>query len=146
MMQTKTLTQANAWQADRIEVLEARVAELEADNGRLCALVEKRLENRDGYTIIDFLRVWHDQQKARANKAEARVAELEGDAARYRWLRNRVTFYDIDADWPVDAPNVPVLAQVAERIWYHATDDIHSLSLDALIDAALAGKQPQEGE
>lgn len=53
------------------------LADLRAENERLCALVEKRLAPEDGYTILDFLRVWHDQQKARADKAEARVAELE---------------------------------------------------------------------
>ena len=45
----------------------------------------------EGCTYIDresFLE-WHDQHSARERILLARVAELEADVARYRWLRDK---------------------------------------------------------
>jgi hypothetical protein len=79
--------------------------------------------------------VW---QTARAALAayDAAPDDDAKDAARYRWLRENVTFHNIDHDFDVEAANVPVLAQVSNRIWYHATDDVVSDTLDLLADAA----------
>lgn len=48
------------------------------------------------------------------------------DAARYRWLKNHMTFHPSDGQ-------PPVLASVSARIWYHATDSLE-YPLDAVID------------
>ena len=59
------------------------------------------------------------------------------DAERYRYLRNNMSFYDVDHDFDVEGRNVPVLASVSECIWYHATDCLLR-KLDEVVDAALA--------
>jgi hypothetical protein len=56
------------------------------------------------------------------------------------WLDNNTTFYDVDADWPVEGHNIPVLAQVSQRIWYHATDNTKDYPFSAVIDAAKESK------
>lgn len=68
------------------------------------------------------------------------VTELRRDAKRYRWLRNNISYYDVDADWPVEGANIPALAQVSNRIWYHATDDVTHNTLDEAVDTALGGE------
>lgn len=71
---------------------------------------------------------------------ELLVAErdaLAKDAARYQWLRTRITHHDVDHDYDTEGHNVPVLAGISNRLWYHATDDIHSTTLDELIDASI---------
>ena len=62
----------------------------------------------------------------RAERAEARAGEAR------LWLDNNTTFYDVSPD----GPNVPVLASVSKRIWYHATDNQESYPFSAVIDAA----------
>ena len=66
-------------------------------------------------------------------EAYARVAvEAEReDAERYRWLRAHMGWYST-----ADSPGGPALASVSERIWYHATEDTESVTLDAAIDRA----------
>ena len=63
------------------------------------------------------------------------LERLRADAERYRWLREHMGHYDVDADYDVEGHNVPALAQVSDRIWYHATDCMAD-TLDAAIDAA----------
>ena len=98
-----------------------------------------------------------DSQMARLNQTVGRLNEelaakerelqqARGEAqAILHWLDNNTTFYNVDADWPVDAPNVPVLAQVSERIWYHATDDIQSYPFSEVIKRDLK-HSPASGE
>lgn len=74
------------------------------------------------------------------DRLRAELAECKKDAERYRWLRENVTYHDIDHDYDVEIRNVPVLAQVSNRLWYHATDDVTSETLDDLIDAARKGE------
>jgi hypothetical protein len=69
--------------------------------------------------------------KARATAAEAKAAALR------EWLDNNTTFYDVDADFDVEGRNIPALAQVSARIWYHATNDQTSYPFSAAIDAAM---------
>src|SRR5437879_5429399 len=64
-------------------------------------------------------------------QAQARCAEVE------KWLDGNTTFFDVQRDLPVEGPNIPVLAAVSRRIWYHATDDTASYPFSAVIDAAL---------
>ena len=89
----------------------------------------------------------HAEQLERELAAKEReLAQARGEAlAILRWLDNNTTFYNVDADWPIDAPNVPVLAQVSERIWYHATDDSQSYPFSEVIKRALK-PSPASGE
>jgi len=72
-------------------------------------------------------------------RLRAELAECKRDAERYRYLRNNISFYDVDHDFDVEGRNVPVLASVSECIWYHATDCLLR-KLDEVVDAALAAK------
>jgi len=56
------------------------------------------------------------------------------------WLDSNTTFYDVDADYDVEGRNIPTLAQVSARIWYHATDDTKSYPFSAVVAAAEAIK------
>src|SRR4029077_11012133 len=92
-----------------------------------------RLHGRD-WTII-------------AGKAEepSRPAQGSRDAER-KWLDSNTTFYDVQPDGPESCtagPNIPVLAAVSKRIWYHATDDQSSYPFSAVLDAAMS---QQEGK
>jgi hypothetical protein len=71
------------------------------------------------------------------NRLGIEMERLRADAERYRWLCKNITFHDIDHDYDIEGHNVPVLAQVSNRLWYHATDDVVSNTLDAAIDAAM---------
>ena len=74
---------------------------------------------------------------AERDQLRAELAEYRQDAKRYRYLRNNMSFYDVDHDFDVEGRNVPVLASVSECIWYHATDCLLR-KLDEVVDAALA--------
>lgn len=85
----------------------------------------------EGHNYVDketFLE-WHEAHSARERILRARVAELEADAERYRWLANKAhkdTAYDRygnGAHW---------------SIGFFASDGRHSL--DAAIDAARGAK------
>lgn len=73
----------------------------------------------------------YDKLHAAAEAAQAEIAALRN------FVDKNMVFYDVDADSLVDAPNIPVLAQVSNRIWYHATDDTKSCPFSAVIDAAM---------
>ena len=69
---------------------------------------------------------------------EKELAAAQAEIAALRnFVDKNMTFYDVDADSLVDAPNIPVLAAVSKRIWYHATDDTKSCPFSAVIDAAM---------
>ena len=72
---------------------------------------------------------------------DALEAAQERERRLREWLDNNTTFYNVDADWPVEGQNIPVLAQVSERIWYHATDDTTSYPFSAAIDRAIAEQE-----
>lgn len=59
---------------------------------------------------------------------EKRIKELE---AQLEWLDNNTTHYETHMG------NVPVLASVSKKIWYHATDDVDSYPFSAVIKQAL---------
>lgn len=52
--------------------------ELEAENRELKEMLSNKFvlkfEVKDGYTILDFMRVWHIQERDRADRAEAKLA------------------------------------------------------------------------
>lgn len=51
------------------------------------------------------------------------------------WLDANTTFFDVT--FPVtEGPNVPTLATVSKRIWYHATDDQDSYPFSKVIAAS----------
>jgi hypothetical protein len=57
--------------------------------------------------------------------AELAEAQAKISATR-RWVNNNMTFYDVEPDGPdvcTSGPNIPTLAGVSKRIWYHATDN-----------------------
>ena len=57
--------------------------------------------------------------------AELAEAQAKISATR-RWVNNNMTFYDVEPDGPdvcTSGPNIPTLAAVSKRIWYHATDN-----------------------
>jgi hypothetical protein len=62
--------------------------------------------------------------------------EAVRDEALMKWLDNNTTYFDVKPP-AVDAPNVPVLAAVSKRIWYHATDDQLSYPFSDVVRTAL---------
>ena len=79
-------------------------------------------------------------ERVRPLYASPKVApDVLKDAEHMQWLDKNTTFMDIKKENPVALPNLPVLAAVSSRIWYHATDDITSYPLSAVIDAAMGG-------
>jgi len=121
----------------RIDACAAGVAALQADlalwQGRAAWLAAKIELPPLEFTSEDWLRKaaahWRDITAANKQLREE-VAALK------KWLDSNTTFYDVDADFDVEGRNVPALAQVSARIWYHATDDIDSYPFSAAIDAA----------
>jgi hypothetical protein len=83
------------------------------------------------------LRVEWAQTLAERDKAEARVAELEADAARYRWLRDNSA-----EQWehPI------VVSQTRHDRGVRYIGPVIGRALDAAIDAALARAAPTRGE
>lgn len=55
--------------------------------------------------------------RARPKERDARAWEIES------WLDSHMTYYDVDENAPREGTNIPALASVSRRIWYHATDD-----------------------
>lgn len=58
--------------------------------------------------------------------------ELAEDGERYRWLRDRTTYCNTHPG------GRPVLYDDAKRLWYHATDDLKTETLDSAIDTAMS--------
>jgi hypothetical protein len=62
-----------------------------------------------------------------ARQLERELAEEKAKiSAMRRWVNNNMTFYDVEPDGPdvcTSGPNIPTLAGVSKRIWYHATDN-----------------------
>lgn len=56
------------------------------------------------------------------------------------WLDNNMTHFDTVQ--PAEGPNVPVLAKVSKRIWYHATDDQESWPFSNVLERALKEAAP----
>jgi hypothetical protein len=55
---------------------------------------------------------------------ERELAEAQAKiSAMRRWVNNNMTFYDVDPDVCTTGPNIPTLAGVSKRIWYHATNN-----------------------
>jgi len=96
------------------------------------ALETAQAENKERGEIIE-----NHRAARKSLEAALQQAQRERDALRH-WVDNNMTFYNVDADWPVEGHNIPVLAQVSSRIWYHATDDEQSYPFSAVIDAAIA--------
>lgn len=83
----------------------------------------------------EVLRQQHERlaERARAEAAEARVRELEADAGRYRWLRERLAAEELtDEDVAIFA--LRTVGPIALR----PADDDDLPSVDAAIDAAIA--------
>ena len=73
-----------------------------------------------------------------ARQLERELAAAQAEIAALRnFVDKNMTFYDVDAAALMDSPNIPVLAHVSNRIWYHATDNTKSYQFSAVIDAAI---------
>ena len=93
------------------------------------------LKTGDGIVIATLSRNHYGAIKAAPLYSEAtvtalqsRIAELEKDAARYRWLRNQLADYD-------------VRRLVAQSTDGHKPDERESLLTDEAIDAAMAASK-----
>jgi hypothetical protein len=95
------------------------------------------VENCENYSGDTYYR--QEYTKARAALSDALLKVVQ-DAERMRWLDKNSTFMEGNHDAPTAAANVPVLAAVSNRIWYHATDDVTSYPLSAVADAAMQEK------
>jgi hypothetical protein len=107
----------------------ARASEEADELHSLCEKMEEELAaQKEQFRVLeDEMLVLGDER----NAAQAKIAAL------LNFVDKNMTFYDVDADSLVDAPNIPVLAHVSNRIWYHATDDTKSYPFSAVIDAAI---------
>lgn len=73
--------------------------------------------------------------KAHTSADEGAYADLKRKyEALMEWLDNNTTFFDVDHSEKIEGPNIPILAGVSQRIWYHATDDTESWPFSALIE------------
>jgi hypothetical protein len=67
------------------------------------------------------------ENEDRIEQLERELAEAQAEiSAMRRWVNNNMTFYDVEPDGPnvcTSGPNIPTLAAVSKRIWYHATDN-----------------------
>ena len=82
-------------------------------------------ENYDGYDLeVD---AENDSLQHALTDAIKKLAEAKAKiSAMRRWVNNNMTFYDVEPDGPdvcTSGPNIPTLAGVSKRIWYHATDN-----------------------
>lgn len=123
--------------AAAIVALEERVQQRD---GQIARLLEQQTRLIDGRQAAERQLAEARAEIERLNKAcdvYAGVAKIETEKRRAieHFIDNNMTFYDVDADWPVEGHNIPALAQVSNRIWYHATDDITSYPFSKLIDA-----------
>ena len=76
-----------------------------------------------------------------AHDLERELVEAQANiSAMRRWVNNNMTFYDVEPDGPdvfTSGPNIPTLAGVSKRIWYHATDNQTVSLFSDVIDAAI---------
>ncbi len=105
---------------------------------RLLTMLHGKWERKNGY--------WPavDAMEEAAQVIESLQAQLVEAQRRLEWLDNNTMFYDVDADFEVEGRNIPSLAQVSQRIWYHATDDQSSYPFSTVIDAALHVQKTQK--
>jgi hypothetical protein len=97
--------------------------ELKEENTKLRVMVTKLR------VMVDECHDWLEDTRRKSVEAQARIAELEKDAARYRWLREGSLAYK---DWKVSRTILNYGRP--ERQWLHGD------SLDAAIDAALKSR------
>lgn len=57
------------------------------------------------------------------------------------WLGSNMTFYDVNTQCSTQHPNIPVLASVSKRIWYHATDNQLDFPFSQVVRSALQTPQ-----
>ena len=84
---------------------------------------------------IDLMRVSNDKL---VHDLDAAMSDVK----RLRYLDENSTFFDVDPDFDTEGRNIPVLASVSKRIWYHATDDMTNYPLSAVASAAMKGETP----
>jgi hypothetical protein len=102
------------------------------DAARIIAWGEGGIENSTGFSVtpVGFSRYLERELAA----AQAKISAMR------RWVNNNMTFYDVEPDGPdvcTSGPNIPTLAAVSKRIWYHATDNQTVSLFSEVIDAAM---------
>lgn len=126
----------------RNNLLRAIAADRDAKAEQLAAAIRAKDEAEKQREAFLILAEKSERRAAAATKQSEeqakRIAELEG---KLKWLDNNTTFYDVNSA----GSNVPVLASVSKRIWYHATDDQRSYPFSAVI-AARAALSRSRGE
>lgn len=85
-------------------------------------------------------RTWYSSMNDDIERLRAQVAELEKDAKRYRWLRERVNsiVFDTGAFWDEGAGKVVTYVRSIKDI-ESLRRPLRSDSVDAAIDAAMNG-------
>jgi hypothetical protein len=91
-----------------------------------------------GIAALMLMRVWVGIGTVVAN-----WRSQNPNAAIYNWLDANFTFYDVDRGADVEGRNVPGLALVSKRIWYHATDNQRDYPFSEVVMNAV---QPREQE
>lgn len=147
-------------QAEEIARLREQLVNEAEDYVDLTRTVESLRKERDEMreqlakesTLCHRLIDERDQARCARDNATTLTAQYEAErdearealrAMRY-WLDNNTIHYDVDPDWPVEGNNMPVLQQVSNRIWYHATNDIRSWPFSEVIDAAIGPTDTSE--
>ena len=97
---------------------------------------------RDSQAKLEAEREAHKQTSRQANEAietanascaaaESRLREVEA------FVDGNMTFYDVNTQCSTQHPNIPVLASVSKRIWYHATDNQLDFPFSQVVRSAL---------
>ena len=76
-----------------------------------------------------------------AIRQERQIAEYD---SLITWLNSNTTFYDVDVRASTQHPNIPVLASVSNRIWYHATDNQLDFPFSQVIRSAIEAAQAEQ--
>lgn len=119
----------------RIKRLEATIEQAwEAIGGRESHWIEHTDQDghprRDQLTLSGAL-IFLSEKAAERDRLEAESERLREDAERYRWLRDNMTFHDINPY----ATGTGILTPVYRK-WFHDSNALHANTLDAAIDAA----------
>lgn len=99
--------------------------------------LKRRVQDFNLMELLGQPRIMHMGTSYLVNDLWKRIAKLE---AQTEWLDNNTSFFDVNHD-AIDgytSVNVPSLAAVSKRIWYHATDDIEACPFSVVVKKALA--------
>ena len=122
--------------------LETRLRQAESERERRVK-AEQEVEALRGWEkMAAHWKMLYEVADNRAETAERQLAAARAELDELKhWLDNNTTFYDVTPDTGgaacTSGPNIPVLASVSKRIWYHATDDQKNYPFSAVALAAI---------